>query len=93
MQNARFKACAMPLMFLTSVNTTEKRYRSQAFAAVALFVKCESVHGAFDLGLNIKFTFVGWVFLMACCRKRPLLMQMNLQNGWATTLADPLRQG
>jgi len=46
MQNARFKACAMPLIFLTSVNTTENRYRSQAFVAAALFVKSESVHGA-----------------------------------------------
>jgi len=32
-------------------------------------------------------------FRRACCQKRPLLMQMNLQNGRATTLADPLRQG
>jgi hypothetical protein len=69
MQNARFLTCAVPLIFLTSINTTENRYRSQAFAAAELFVKSESVHGAFDLGLHIKFTFIWWVFLMACCRK------------------------
>ncbi len=55
-QNARFKPCVSPLSFLTKINTIEKTYWSQAFAAVARFVKCESVRGAFDVTWNIKFT-------------------------------------